>query len=196
MTSPAHDTSATAALDVGQRQPMRAATQKSGSGPIGVLGPVLALLLLALGVLLLRDALVAAGAFTGTPWLPSATTALQGSPPKWWLIPAGIVAAVLGLWLIVTALRPRSRKTLALTSRTGVFLHTRDIARLASGAAEDVDGVLHVSSTATRRKVRVTVRATTGAGLEDAVVAAVSQRLAPLQSPPRVAVTVAAPRND
>ena len=174
----------------GAPAPMRAATQKSGSGPVGVLGPVLAVLLLALGALLLRDALVAAGAFAGSPWLPAAADALEGFAPVTWLIPAGIVVALIGLWLLVTALRPRSRKTLPLTSQTGVFLHTRDVARLASGAAGDVDGVLDASSTATRKKVFVAVHATADAGLRESVTAAVTERLAPLQSPPRVDVTV------
>lgn len=195
-----HETSSTPRVendrgDSGERQPMRAASQKSGSGAIGVVGPILAVLLLALGVLLLRDALVAAGAFGGKQWLSAAVTGLQGFSAVWWLIPAGIVLALIGLWLVVTALRPRSRKTLSLTSQTGVFLHTRDIARLASGAAEDVDGVLHVASTATRRKVTVTVQAT-DAGIQSAIANAVSERLAPLQSPPRVSVTVRTPKID
>lgn len=175
------------------RKPMRAATQKSGSGPIGVVGPVLAVLLIALGVLLLRDALVAAGAFAGGQWLPAAAAGLKGFAPAWWLIPAGIVVALLGLWLVVTALRPRSRRTLALRSQTGVFLHTRDVARLASGAAHDVDGVLDVSSTATRRKVSVTAQATAQPGVREAITTAVTERLASLQAPPHVSVTIHTP---
>jgi len=177
-------------LDTNTRTPMRAATQKTGSGAIGVVGPVLAVLLLALGALLLRDALVAASALSGRQWLPAAAAGLQGFAPARWLIPAGIVLALIGLWLIVTALRPRSRKTVPLTSQTGVFLHTRDVARLASGAAADVDGVLEASSTATRKKVSVVAHATADTGLRESVTAAVTERLAPLQSPPRVSVTV------
>lgn len=178
------------------RTPMRAATQESGSGPVGAVGPVLAVLLLALGLLLLRDALVAAGALSGTPWLSGAADALEGFAPAWWLVPAGIAVALVGLWLASTAVRRRSRKTLPLTSRTGVFLHTRDIARLASGAAQDVDGVLDVSSTATRKRVSVTVHGTAEAGLEESVTDVVAQRLSALQSPPRVVVTVRTPKEN
>lgn len=176
--------------------PMQAANQKSGSGPIGAIGPILAVLLLALGLLLLRDALVASGALSGTPWLNAGVDGVEGFAPTWWLISAGIVVALIGLWLALTALRRRSRKTLPLTSRTGVFLHTRDIARLASGAAQDVDGVLDVSSTATRKKVTVTVHGTSELGLRESVTGAVAQRLSPLQSPPRVAVTVRTPKEN
>ncbi|WP_432561745.1 DUF6286 domain-containing protein [Kineococcus sp. SYSU DK003] len=173
---------------------MRPATQKSGSGPIGVVGPVLALLLTALGIVLLREALVTTGAVAGTRWLPAAAEGLRGFAPAWWLIPAGVVVALIGLWLLVTAVRPRSRRTLPLTSQTGIFLHTRDVARLASGAAGDIDGVLQASSSATRRKVSVSVHATTDQGLREAVTEAVTHSLAPLRTPPRVAVTVHSPR--
>ncbi|NIZ90377.1 DUF6286 domain-containing protein [Kineococcus rubinsiae] len=176
--------------------PMRAATQKSGSGPIGVIGPLLAVLLLALGALLLRDALVAAGAFQGRQWLPSAVDALDGFAPVRWVIPAGIVVALIGLWLVITALRPRSRKTLPLASRSGVFLHTRDVARLASSAASAVDGVLSASSTATRKRVTVAVQATAETGLRESVTSAVTERLSALQSPPRVNVTMRTPKEN
>nr|WP_281372779.1 DUF6286 domain-containing protein [Kineococcus aurantiacus] len=174
---------------------MRAAGQKSGSGPIGVVGPVLALLLTAAGVVLLREALVAAGAVTGSPWLPTVAENLRGFAPAAWLIPVGVVVALIGLWLMVTALRPRSRKTLPLVSRTGVFLHTRDVARLASAAARDVSGVLEASSAATRRKVDVTVRATAGDGIREAVTSEVGERLSALRSPLRVSVHVRTPHS-
>lgn len=180
--------------DDGRAAPMQGATQKSGSGPIGVVGPLLAVVCLALGLLLLRDALVAAGALSGTQWLPAAADGLRGFAPAAWLIPAGIVVLLIGVWLVVTALRPRSRKTVPLTARTGVFLHTRDVARLASSAAHDVDGVLDVSTTATRRKVQVTVQSTAPGGVGESVERAVAERLATLQTAPRIAVTVRPPK--
>ncbi|MGI4895321.1 MAG: DUF6286 domain-containing protein [Janthinobacterium lividum] len=176
--------------------PMGAASQKSGSGAIGVVGPILSVLLLALGFVLLRDALVAAGAFDGKQWLPQFVSSLRGTSAKWWLIPAGIVVALIGIWLLVTSLRPRSRKTLALTSQTGVFLHTRDIARLASGAARDLDGVMDASTKASRRKVNVTVHALSTSDVTQSVTSAVTERLSALQSPPRVSVTVHTPREN
>jgi hypothetical protein len=93
------------------------------------------------------------------------------------------------VWLIITALRPRSRKTLAVTSATGVFLRTRDIARLASAAADDVDGVLSAHSVASRRTVTVTVESDT-AGIADRVQETVAQRLATLDDPLKVKVRV------
>lgn len=168
---------------------MRAARQQTGSGRIGAVGPVLAILLTAVGVVLLQDALSTVDNVPGRSWLAALIEGLNGFTAEWWLLPAGVAAALIGVWLIVTALRPRSRKTLAVTSATGVFLRTRDIARLASAAADDVDGVLSASSVANRRTVTVTVESET-AGIAEQVQEAVGQRLAALATPPAVKVRV------
>jgi hypothetical protein len=168
---------------------MRAAQQQTGAGRIGAVGPVLAILLTAAGVVLLHDALTRANLMPGRPWLPAVVRGLDRSIAEWWLIPAGIAVALIGVWLIVTALRPRSRDTLAVNSTTGVFLRTRDIARLASAAADDVDGVLSATSVASRRAVTVTIESTTteiAAPVRDAV----GQRLAALSTPLTVKVRI------
>lgn len=170
--------------------PMRPARQPTGSGPVGVVGPVLAVLLLAAGAVLVRDALVAAGALSGRSWLGAAAEGVRGSAPATWLVPAGAVVVLVGLWLVVTALRPRTRTAVPLTSQSGAFLHTRDVARLAAGAARDVDGVLDASASASRRKVVVTVSGTAADGLREDVTAAVTHRLAALESAPRISVGV------
>lgn len=177
------------------RPAMRSAAQKTGAGPVGVVGPVLAVLLLALGLLLLRDALVSAGALSGAAWLPAAAEALRGFAPATWLVPVGVALALVALWLIVTALRPRSRKTLPLTSSSGTYLHTRDVARLASGAARDVDGVLDATTSASRSTVKVSVTTTSG-DLKGAVTSAVTEALRPLQKAPRVVVRTRTDRQE
>lgn len=169
---------------------MAGARQKTGSGRIGVVGPVLAVVLAAVGVLLIRDALIAFDVVPGAALLPAILDRLNGYTAEWWMVPAGVAVALLGLWLVVTALRPRSRKTVPVTSATGVFLHTRDIARLASDAAEEVDGVVSATSTASRRAVTLTVRSTATAGIADGVTDAVTRRLSPLETSPRIKVRV------
>jgi hypothetical protein len=168
---------------------MRAARQQTGAGRIGVVGPILAILLTAIGVVLLHDAISVADNRPGRSWLAAVVDGLNGFTAEWWLIPAGVAAALIGVWLIITALRPRSRKTLAVTSATGVFLRTRDIARLASAAADDVDGVLSAHSVASRRTGTVTVESDT-AGIADRVQETVAQRLAALDDPLKVKVRV------
>lgn len=168
---------------------MRAARQQTGAGRIGVVGPILATLLTGIGVVLLHDAISETDARPGRTWLAALVDGLNGLTAEWWLIPAGVAVAVIGVWLIITALRPRSRKTLAVMSATGVFLRTRDIARLASAAADDVEGVLSASSVASRRTVTVTVESDTP-GIADDVEQTVAERLAALAEPVKVKVRV------
>lgn len=168
---------------------MRAAQQKSGAGRVGFVGPLMAVLLTAIGVVLLHDAIARTDSRPGRTWIAAINDSLDGLTAEWWMIPLGLVVALIGVWLIVTALRPRSRKTLAVTSQTGVFLRTGDIARLASAAADDVDGVLSASSVASRRKVSVTVESDRDQ-IADLVRDAVTERLSALQKPPAVKVRV------
>jgi hypothetical protein len=176
--------------DAPEWEPMPPASQPTRSGPVGIVGPILAVLLIALGVVLLRDALVAAGVLAGAAWIPAALGPLDGVRPGPSFLIGGIVAALLGLWLIFTAVRPRVRSGVKVASRTGIFLGTGDVARLASAAAEDVGGVISASTVATRRKVSTTVRTTGGPGIAAAVRDAVTDRLTDLEPPARVTVTV------
>ncbi len=163
---------------------MPAAKSPVASGAIATLGLVLAVLLTAVGVAAVRDALVYAGVLDGTPLLSLAARATNGVTPAGWMVPVGVVLAVLGLWLLVMAFRPRPRKAVTLTAQTGVFLRLKDVSRLAETAAERVDGVLDVHVSAKPKTAKVTVRSTGDQGTSDRVQDAVTARLAPLENPP------------
>lgn len=178
---------------VDTRSVMAAARQQTGAGRIGLLGPLMALTLTGVGVVLLHDAIAEADDRPGRTWLTALVDGADGATAEWWMIPAGVGIALLGVWLIITALRPRSRKSVAVTSRTGVFLRTRDIARLASTAADDIDGVLSARSVASRRRIKVTVESDRE-GVADLIRDAVGRRLSALVSPPKVTVQVRAHR--
>ncbi|MBA3488808.1 MAG: hypothetical protein H0T78_04550 [Longispora sp.] len=173
------------------RPAMKAARQPTGAGPIGLIGPIMALVLTGIGVVLLHDAVFETDAMPGRTWLAVVVDGLDRTTAEWWMIPAGVGIALIGVWLIVSALRPRSRHTHAVTSETGLFLRTRDIARLAAAAAADVDGVLAASSTAGRRTVTVTVESDRD-GVVDLVRDTVGERLSALTRPPKVKVRVRA----
>lgn len=170
--------------------PMRASKTPAGAGAVTAMGLLLAVILTTAGVIAVRDALVYAGILHGQAWVSSAAHAVDGVRPGAWMVPAGAALCLLGLWLLLTAVRPRPRKAVALTASTGVFLRPRDIARLVETAAEDVNGVLNARVSATRRQVSVRVEGTGDPGTRDRVQAAVTQRLAPLQNPPTVRVRV------
>ena len=148
----------------------------------------LAVLVVVLGVLLLREALVAAGTVQGEPWLAPAVDAADGVRPSLLVSAIGVVLALLGLWLVGVALGRRVRTRLDVTSATGTTLGVGDAARLAASAADDVDRVLSSRASATRRSVTVTVTTLEGDDVTEAVRAAVTERLEPLAQPLSVKV--------
>lgn len=160
--------------------PAAAATR---AGRVAWWSIALAVLVVALGVLVLREALVAAGTVQGEPWLAPAVDGADGITPSPLVVVAGVVLAVLGLWLVVVALGRRVRTRLDVTSSTGTTIGIADAARLAASAADEVDRVLSARASATRRSVTVTVTTLEGDDVTEAVRAAVTERLAPLAQP-------------
>ncbi|MEO7234790.1 MAG: DUF6286 domain-containing protein [Lapillicoccus sp.] len=158
-------------------------------GAVSLLGLLLAVLTTALGLVAVRDALAWAGVVAGEPWLRRVGTAVNGQQASPWLVPVAVVVLLVGLWLLVVALRPRPRPAIRLQAQTGVYLRTSDVARLSRGAAESVGGVLGAGSRASRRSVDVTVTTTGDDATHAAVQDAVTRRLSALESPPKVTVT-------
>lgn len=165
----------------------RTPTATPAAAPWAVL---LALVVLALGVVGVRDALVAAGAFGGSSWTKNTANAIDGLTAHTWMIPAGIGLAVLGLWWLLAALKPRKRTEISLTGTPGAWMRPGDLARLVQPTVENVEGVVSASTSATRRTV--TVKATTTARdpaqVRTAVTEAVGDRLSALRRAPRVKV--------
>ena len=170
--------------------PLPAAKTPVGPGAVTVVALMLALLVVAVGVLGVHDALVAAGAASGTPWIDAVVKTFNKLTPAVWLAPVGTALVLLGLWMLLTALRPRPRTAIALNAKTGVFLRPRDVAKLARNAAQDVDGVTSAKVTVGRRKVAVAARATTTDGVEQKITQAVTTGLQALAKTPTVRVTV------
>jgi len=165
----------------------RIPTATPAAAPWAVL---LALVVLALGVVGIRDALVAAGAFGGSSWTKNTANAIDGLTARTWMIPAGIGLAVLGLWWLLAALKPRKRTEISLSGTPGAWMRPGDLARLVQPTVENVEGVVSASTSATRRTV--TVKATTtardSAEVRTAVTDAVGDRLSALRRAPRVKV--------
>lgn len=171
-----------------QPRSLAPAKEPVGLGPVPVVGIVLSVVLLALGVVAVRDALLAAGALEGTPWVAGAIDAVDGWTPQVWIAVVGGVLVLLGLWLVVAALRPRPRTSLALRAETGVYLGRRDVDRVAANAASEVDGVLEAHATSSRRKIDVKVSVTGGSSTIERVTAAVEHALEPLEHAPKVRI--------
>jgi len=164
--------------------PAPAATR---AGRVGWIGVVLSLLVVALGVLMIRDALIIGGQIDGDTWLVPVVDGTDGLKPSAASTAVGVVVALLGLWLVVVALGRRVRTRLPLDV-PGVTIGIADLARLASSAATDVPYVLSAHSSARRKSVSVTVTALEGDDVEADVRTAVQERLARLATPVTVHV--------
>jgi hypothetical protein len=168
------------------RAPVAAATARR-------IAVVLALVLLIVGVVALREAGVVLGWVAGTPWIAAAVTAVNGLHSHWWMVPAGGAAVVVGLWMVVMALKPRRKTVVAVDAAGSVWMRPRDVARLASHAACTVPGVEVLNSAATRRKVTLYVGLTgveSDVAAKGAIAAVVGSATEILIPTPRIAVRI------
>lgn len=165
----------------------------SGAPPAAATGVAIALVVVALGVVAVRDALVALGWVPGPSWLePVAGLVADGVGRDAWVLLVAVLVALLGAWLVRRALGRRPRTAVSLGDGTNAWLEPRDVARVADLAASDVDGVVTVRSRAARRSValKVTVVDTAAEGARSAVQDAVRDALEGLDPAPRVSVKV------
>lgn len=168
--------------DGGTNGAMRAARTPVGVGSAPLVALFVALLLIALGVVAVRDALVEAGALGGISWTKSTIDWFDGSGPTAGVVAVSLAAIVLGLILLVPVFWRRPRKAVALDSQTGVFLRTPDLAKIAREATRDIDGVTDVHARASRRKLVVVVQTITAKDEAHEIRNAVTDQLAQMQS--------------
>lgn len=158
------------------------ATPTAGRPPVaapaaGYVGTLLAVLMMAAGAVALRDFAVAMGWLQGSPWTTAAIGTLDGLTCQGWMVPLGIVLALLGLWFSDAALRPRRLTGLAVPAASSVWIGPADLARLAAAAAETVPGVLSSRASANLRTIKVTadVTAADDPALKSAIVTAIGE---------------------
>jgi hypothetical protein len=171
------------------RSVTRGATPLSSAGASFLAIP-LAVIVIALGAIGIRDAIVAAGWIAGSPWAPTAANWLAARRPGAWMLPVGIVLAVVGLIFVVVAVKPRRKPAAELTAASAVFIDLTDAARISTAAAESIAGV--VSARSSVRHGAVVVRCDVTAPLttdqRDLVETAVSRELAALRVTPKIVV--------
>jgi len=173
---------------------MTAARSPVGTGPAPLFGLLLAVGLIALGVLGVQEALVRSGAVDATSWTSWVLTHLDGLRSAFWMLVVFVVAVLIGLLLLAVAFRRRPRKTVAVRANTGVYLRTQDLARMADDIIEGTDGVTDVSCSARRGRLRVNVTTVEPKERNSTVRDSVRERLAPclatLARAPRVSVHI------
>ncbi len=153
-------------------------------------GPLIAVLVLAAGVVGIRDGILGAGWITGTSWTTAAAEWIDGLAFAGWMIPVAIAAIIIGLFLLLAALRPRRKTAVALTAQTSVWIEPAAIARIAADVARSVPGVLNAKATATRRAVTIRAQVTGDdrSGIAETITEQVKIALEPVQKAPKVTV--------
>lgn len=161
----------------------------AGSTAVGIL---IALVLVGAGVLGVHDGLTGLGWASGRAWLPPALEAVDGAHAATWMLVVAAVLALLGLWLVLLALKPRRRTHLPAPDREiDLWSTPAALAAVARRAADRQSGVMSATAQARRRRVDVDVTTRDGAdaGVDARVQEAVEQNLEGLL-PPRVRVRV------
>ncbi|MCF6377111.1 hypothetical protein L2K70_05820 [Nocardioides KLBMP 9356] len=107
--------------------------------PVGI---VLALALVVLGVVAVRDLVVHQGWATGQPWLPDLLGSLDGLTPTTGVLVAATVAAVVGLALLLVGLLPAPRRHTRAQDSDQLWSSPEAVAAVARVAADRAPGVL------------------------------------------------------
>lgn len=173
-----------------QRPPLAAARPPIGAGLPVRAGVLVALVALALGVAAIRDTLIAADLVGGETLTSAVVDAADGLSAADWMLPAGVVLALAGSWLIAASLWRRSFRAAALSAGTGVFVSRRAIERIAASTARDVPGVVDASAQSHRSWVLVRIGTDGERSTESEVRAAVAECLEVLDPPPSVRTVV------
>lgn len=127
----------------------------------------------------------------GNSWVASALDWAAFQPANALAVAVGIIVALVGLWVLVRAFKPRTRTHVRLASESSIWVRPVDIARRATFVSRNEAGGTHASSRASRTRLRVSVGDDgTGADLQRRVSFALDREFAPLQVAPRTLVTL------
>ncbi|EAQ00687.1 hypothetical protein JNB_10949 [Janibacter sp. HTCC2649] len=124
------------------------------TGSLPATGPALAIsiVLIAVGVAAIREAVVTLGWAAGEPWATNVLEALStGVEPSTPLIVVGALLALLGLWFLLRAFGRRPRRDLGLGGDSHAWIAPRPSLR--PSAPRCVTGFVTPSSTSNRRRV-------------------------------------------
>ena len=119
---------------------------------------VLALALVGIAVVAVRDLAVDRGWTNGTSWTGDLVDRLDGLAAGVPAIVVGIVLALAGLWLLLTSVRPAARTHETTSGPSDVWITRSAVRAVATGAAEHTPGVAAATSRHRRGRVVVTVQ--------------------------------------
>jgi len=152
-------------------------------------GVLFSLLLIALGVIGIREALIYTDVINGAYWIGDLFKRIDGLRIASWMLLAGVLLFVIGLHFIVTGLSRRKRLGWTVTATEPVFVTPTAATSTALAAARRVDGVLDVVAQAKPKRVTFSAKATaTDDTVRSSVEQAISGRFAALKDAPKTKV--------
>ncbi len=92
-----------------------------------------------------------------TPWAAPIFHTIGNATYQTWMLPAGVVAALLGVFLVWSAFRPRTRTHRRVRSTAPVWMRPVDISRMLCAAARAVPGVASATSHVSGNTAHVSV---------------------------------------
>lgn len=154
-----------------------------------VVGALVALALVALGAVAIRDGLILVDATHGRLWMDWFAAKAAVLVPADWMIWVGIICVLLGFWALVIGVRPRPKRHLSVGDAHLVWIRARDCGRIAEDAAGSIGAVRSTRVKAKHRNIRLQV-VTAGdlAQVADSAERAANSRLSSVQGPPQVRV--------
>lgn len=126
-------------------------------------------------------------------WLDPVFTWLGGAKVESMAVVVGTLLALLGLWFVIIALKPRKRTHMPVNSATSMWVRPVDIARKATATGRYELGKVPVTSRATKKKLDVRVVDDGGEVARDRLAASLSQQMARLEPAPQISVSVTPP---
>lgn len=127
------------------------------------IGIVLALVLVAVGVVAVRDLAVAQDWAAGEPWLAEELRSLDGLEATDGVLAVASVAGLLGLLLVYAGIRPAARRHVASPEVPQLWSSPSALAEVARSAADRAPGVVS-ARTARARTGRVVIEIATREG--------------------------------
>ena len=154
---------------------------------------VLGVLLIALSGVLVRELWFTSQDQPFTSWLLPVFNTMASSLIDAKVVTLGIIIALVGLWLVITAFIPRARTHVRVDSPASIWVRPVDIARKATNAARAETGSTTVRSKANRKKLTVEIDDDGTGSTQERVTSLLNGEFSRLQTPPAVAVKVNQP---
>jgi len=171
-----------------QHMPEHFGQQPKASPAARTWAVILGLLLLAAGVVGVRETWLVGSGSDAQSWVQPVLNLIATEELQTWMIWAGVASIVVGLIFLFAAVKTRRTTHMQLAS---MWMRPVDIARLSSATARRVPGVASAQTSADSKKAKVTVNGDTDdAELQGRVETAVTRCLAHLKNPPQVTVAV------